>query len=82
MRKPQAKTASEVLEKYSLIGMGIPAHERITLFSWRDLELLRNEILNLRSQISDLKTALSIFDEPHQNYIPQLACTIQELLDK
>lgn len=37
-------------------------------------------VYSRQEYVTRLKTALQIFDEPHQNYIPSLDCTIAELL--
>ena len=51
MRK-QCETADEVMEKYSEAKEINPAWERVTLFSWKDLVLLKTEIETLREQIT------------------------------
>ena len=48
MLKAVAKTADEVLEKYAEAETINPAWERVTIFSWSDMVILRDEILRLR----------------------------------
>lgn len=44
------KTADDVLAKYTEAEKITPAYERVTIFSWRDLCLLREEILLCRAE--------------------------------
>lgn len=53
MFKPQATTVDGVLAKYEDAEQISPAYERVTIFSWRDMELLRDEIQQLRRQVGD-----------------------------
>lgn len=52
MFKPQANTTDDVLAKYEEAEKITPAYERVTIFSWRDMELLRDEIVMLREQVN------------------------------
>lgn len=42
------KTASEVIDKYPQAEKISPAFERVTMFSWNDMLLLKDEIKRLK----------------------------------
>lgn len=53
-----AHTVDEVLEKYSHAEkMDCPMWERVTIFTWGDMEKLRAEILDFRAKFQAAKLA-------------------------
>jgi hypothetical protein len=46
-----ARTADEVLTKFIEAEKIMPVWERVAIFSWSDMQLLKDEIITLRAQL-------------------------------
>jgi len=50
----KCETVECVLSKYERAEAITPAYERVTIFSWNDMKLLKAEIEKLRAQVKEI----------------------------